>query len=232
MSIRGFWRRHRGVMLALLVGSAATALAWWAIPVRPRAYWTESPANLFAFTPDGRAILSGGEDGLRLRDAATGQLIWENAKLDGADGRPSGMGMTRVSLSEDGRTLVGMESRGCLKVLDMATGRERITFRDVAEGWGPLDPGSFLEEDQEDPTVTFAYLHDRGGRVLAFARHEVEDGPLRAEVWDAGSATLLARFDDAVPMAISPDGRRIALCESQNLQGLEGPRLLVAHRGS
>src|SRR5215471_11844916 len=66
-------RRHRWTLAALLVLPISLVGARAVVRPQPRASWTEDE-RVVRFSPDGRALLTSGKNGTRLRDAVTGRV--------------------------------------------------------------------------------------------------------------------------------------------------------------
>jgi tetratricopeptide (TPR) repeat protein len=141
------------------------------------------PVHGVAVTPDGKAALSGSDDGtLRLWELATGR---EAARLQGHAGKCSG------TFSPDGRQVLSYGGDGTLRLWDVATGREVRRFEGhQGEVWG----GHFLP----------------GGRqIVSYG----QDKTLRAWDVGSGKEVRqpVALGDDLAgdrSVAVTPDGKR------------------------
>jgi WD40 repeat protein/sterol desaturase/sphingolipid hydroxylase (fatty acid hydroxylase superfamily) len=176
-----------------------------------------------AVSPDGRCIVSGGEDRtVKVWDVATGQ---ERLTLSGHT-RP----VRSVAISADRRCLISGSDDRTVKVWDTATGQERLTFtghsRPVlsaavsADGCRVVSGSADLTArvwDAETGQVQFTLRVDPGAvpcvAVSADGRRVVSAGWGAVKVWDAqgGQAerTLTGHTDLVYHVAISPNGRRI-----------------------
>jgi WD40 repeat protein len=82
-----------------------------------------------AFSPDGKRIVSGSEDGtVGVWDAATGE---EKAVLQGHT-----KGVSGVAFSPDGQRVVSWGEDGTVRVWDAATGQEKLTLKERTNGVG------------------------------------------------------------------------------------------------
>ncbi len=165
----------------------------------------DSPVHSLYLTPDGWTLYSGSWDRtLRVWDLRAGrQLRQLNIDLPQT-------GLGKVLLSADGKNLVLVDSSQTVRLLDVATGKERQNFRvpDWILGW--------------------ALTPDRRSLVGWF-------GDRKVRVWDVASGTLRHEYslppphigDGPVPVgvqaspslykaALSPDGRLLAVGSEEN----------------
>src|SRR5262249_7253022 len=102
-----------------------------------RAQWVHDPRGIshwidhLAFAPDGRTLISHGEDGsVRFWDVARGRETWRLKP-------PEGRGSASFTYSSDGRTLALWEKDATIRILDAATGEEKRRLTGVV-GERPL----------------------------------------------------------------------------------------------
>jgi WD40 repeat protein len=180
------------------------------------------PMNAVGLSPDGRRLVTGGDDG-----ALT---IWNAADSRKLRTWPGRVPITAARFTPDGRSIV--TAAGGVLVTDAATGHRRTLVHDPkASAFGiAISPdGTRVASGFDDGTVRVASL--RGGepvRVLTghhgrvfgiafsadgrrLATGSVDDGTLR--VWDlrSGGAPMILRggSDGVGGVAFSPDGRRV-----------------------
>jgi RNA polymerase sigma factor (sigma-70 family) len=179
-------------------------------------------ASSLAFSPDGRELISGGEDGyIRLFDAATGKV---RRRL-----RSSGNNVS-VALSPDGRVLAARAWDHVIHLYDEVSGTELRTLPFSSGAMGTIAfsaDGKFLAavcgrsirtwdvatgERQKSigPNIQgwwcLAVSHD--GKSLACG-----DATGKAYVWDLATAKEVRRFPTDEPfvtsLTFSPDGRTL-----------------------
>src|SRR5262249_29177488 len=141
-----------------------------------------------AFSPDGRQLATTGSR-LCLWDVATSQMLREF--------KGHSIGVSSVAFSPDGRTLLSGGFDAAMRLWDVASGKETRQFRHPSRKKYPL------------PVEAVGYLPG-GERLVSRALGGVR-------VWEVSTGKVLRTFmsghsDDACgPMAVSPDGRVLAL---------------------
>jgi RNA polymerase sigma factor (sigma-70 family) len=206
------------------------------------------PTTSAAFTPDGKGLLLGGPEYVRLLDVASGTELWRIP------------GPTAVALAADGRTAVtSSQLSPVVRLWDPATGRERRPVAGHGKAVAALafapDGKTLASAGADEPGVLFWQTatgkplpgprptpHERTGYpALAFA----PDGRLlagaesgRIRLWDTASGDAV---QEIVPLpqvptcaAFSPDGKRLVVGGSPAAQVIEiataRARLLPADR--
>jgi WD40 repeat protein len=175
----------------LLAATEGKTVRLWEV-----ATWKERPplpgrvggVQTLAFTPDGKHLACGGENGppVRLWDFAGGKEV---RRFDGL-----GSSVNSVALSPDGRWLAGGDNLGNLVVWDVKTSRE--LWRAAV----PQRPGGGLSVSQ--------VLFSPGGKVLVSAGDE------NLILWEAGTGKRLhqlgGRNTDFGGVTFSTDGQLLA----------------------
>ncbi len=212
-SLRGILQRNRG--LAMAFGLVLIVLVGYAsLPAPgPRVSWRERytpkededetgfnhDGGQFMISPDGRSILTTFRFQAKIRDVATGRVAELEMDRPGSDAR-SWMGGAKFLAG--GRFLVGLtrdidqnvEGTATLKVYEIPSGRERIAFTGIYDGsnWSPL-------------------AVSRDGSTIAVAMGNPV--PTKVGVWSAMEDRPITYFAGKGPLALSDDGRILALHE-------------------
>jgi WD40 repeat protein/serine/threonine protein kinase len=193
---------------------------------RPAQVWVhEGAVNETRFSPDGRRVLTAGEDGkVYLWDSETGEPALEPLS--------AGSPVTFAVFSRDGRRIAAGGNDGTARVWDAVSGkavtpplrhggpirwldfspdgRQIVTAggSDAARVWD-ADNGQLLSGDLKHGGEANVALFSPDGRSLATAG---DDGLIR--LWDAAtrqSVSVVSAHDRAVLcLAFSPDGKRLA----------------------
>lgn len=181
--------------------------------------WKERDATVVAFSPDGRALISSGTEGDRLRDAKTGAVraVLSPPPLSGYGKRVfSGDGHLLFAQVRTDRELPLIAHD--LKVWDVATGEPRGTFPYVGEH---LAEGSF-ELSADGRFLAFVDNSERLPAQLSTSTMRFERGQSaeitlntnpalpRIRIWDVAAWKELAVVDGGLPLAFSPDGHVLA----------------------
>jgi WD40 repeat protein len=178
---------------------------------RATAAWTTLPVNSLACSPDGRCVLSGGNDGyVRLWDAATGAMIRE---LSGGWGNKK-MQINAVAFSPDGRLALIGGDEPYMELWDVANDKQVRKFKAGNWAWRniPAYPGAGTYAG----TNSVAFAADCSRVLSAHTLTTKEFGfGLKCDFlsWDADSGQEANRFSghkgDVNCVAVSSDNRYV-----------------------
>jgi WD40 repeat protein len=251
--------RRTLVIVAVTVGLVATAagVALWprpeapplalSRPVVPRpTLEIRSPDGIesFAYSPDGRSLVTAGKQGLRLWDPVTGNEI--RMLVDGKGP------MTAVVFAPDGRTVISAHASGAVQRWDASTGAQLGEFATAAKTVATL---VFAPDGRTlaGGTIDFIQLWDvSSGRLLRTLDHmqwhptsppvfsadgrRIARGVQKLIVWDTttGSVVEQRSFEPRANVAtLSPDGATWAVGGVQDLWLVDPaaaePRKLIGH---
>jgi WD40 repeat protein len=183
------------------LGGTAQALHLWEAPSGKLLTPQEAhagPVTAVRFSPDGKQVVSGGPDGLRVWDAATGK---HEKRMDLRDSSDQFRGNVpqQIVLSPDGRSLVAGSGGTGARVVDPATGQELFGL------------------DAPDPNgQSAAYSADGKTLAVVGAAYVNPNRVTTVKVWDVAAGRALAAFKlKAVPqqqqtaVGVSPDGKAV-----------------------
>ncbi|MER7794601.1 hypothetical protein [Streptomyces sp. NPDC097640] len=159
-----------------------------ALPLRKRLAGHAETVRTLAFSPDGRTLATGSEDGsVRLWEAATGKL------------RTTLTGRVQVlAFSPDGRTLAAGSADGQVRLWEVATGRDRTTF---TAHTGQVEALAFSPDGRRLATASSFDDTVRLWNATAVRPHTTL----------AGEPTILTgEARNVRSLAFSPDGRTLA----------------------
>ncbi len=188
---------------------------------RLKATWNEKDANIEAFSPDRRTLVSSGSDGHRLRDAQTGKAL--------ADLATKPQRLYGTVFSGDGRYLYAKVNSDRykpvnvfdLKVWDAATGQVRAAVPYISEGINVATDDFAVSADGK--TLAFLDHSDRlpmevetgkmgigSARYYEFTVHyNRSKGLPRVIIWEVPGWHQKARVDGGSPLVLSSDGARL-----------------------
>jgi WD40 repeat protein len=156
-----------------------------------------SPPTTLCFSADGKTVLSGAADGVRLWDAATGKMVRHLPLRDTTEQYPTGP-PRRFVLSPDARQVLTDSQRGgAARLVDIASEQEQFALNATA-----------------NPSLQ-ATVFSADGKTLALdSGRFIQPGRTRAvELWDlaAGRERIVLEVKAGAPMvvAVSPDGAAV-----------------------
>lgn len=217
-SMRPLIGRHAGVLLAVLVSPFFVGVHPAQAP-HVRVVLPEHQARIVEFSPDGRVMLTDGDSGAVIRDAATGRVLVELMMArPNANGPTRATGITWPKFTADGRHVIvqlggprfGSEQTVTLAVFEVATGRECGSFPKVGSGiwWGSsIAPAEFaLSADGS----TLAFSQGTGIRPVERNGQSTFQRLGNVTVWDIAKEKVIAEFPGIPPLALAPDGSALA----------------------
>ncbi|OJW20252.1 MAG: hypothetical protein BGO49_04955 [Planctomycetales bacterium 71-10] len=210
-------------------GKAAASRA--ALPTRPRAVLKghAKEVQALAFSPDGKALVSGSHDGtVRRWDPATGREIARYAMAG------DGPILDAVAVSPDGKTIAACATDGGIQTWDVATSKPGATH-----DHGQVVEVLFMPDGARLASSDFTAVHiwdlatgeetaeieprslihtlaaSPDGRLLAWGAF-YNDQPNEVAVWDVAADRHAVQLKDAdiraYRVAFSPDGKTLAAC--------------------
>lgn len=186
---------------------------------RLKASWKEKNARVEVFSPDGRSLVSSGDDGHRLRDSVTGRV---RSVLTDGPGQVHG-----AVFSPDGRLLLAKVGTNRhdpvwvydLKVWGVATGKEFATFPYVS---GELNVSTddfalsydgktlaFLDNSERLPMQVKTWTMIIDGRHEITTASNANPGLGRIKLWDVAGRKVTATLDGGSPLVFSPDDKTL-----------------------
>jgi WD40 repeat protein len=216
---------------ALAGASGKSSFSVWNVADGRLRFTVRGCRGRLAFSPDGKYLLCGGEEVMRLYDAATGKEVRQFERHPGF--------VLAVAFSADGKTAASAHGN-TMDLWDVATGKRLRPFAGhatpvVSLAFSP-DGNSLASGDSEEGTLIVWGLKDHkprytcaghfpevlsmayspDGKLLATGDGSRGTGGLDAQIrlWDAEAGRLLRQFSghlNAVEsLVFSPDGKRLA----------------------
>jgi WD40 repeat protein len=211
--------------------SGKDSISVWNVADGKLRYTIKGCRGRLAFSPDGKLLVCGGEEAMRLYEAATGKEVRRFERHAGF--------VHALAFSPDGKTLASAEEY-TVSLWDVATGRRlhplaghatpviSLAFSPAGSGLasGDSEDGTLIVWDLKDRKPRHAFTdhylgvlsvaYSPDGKTLATGDGTRGTGGLDAQVrlWDLSEGRLLRQFpghlNSVQSLAFSPDGKRLA----------------------
>jgi len=237
-SMRPLIGRHAGVLLAVLISPIFVGVHSTQAP-HLRVVLPEHEAHIVEFSPDSRVMLTDGDSGAVVRDAATGRVLAGLMMArPNANGPTRATGITWPKFTADGRHVIvqlggprfGSEVTVTLAVFEVATGRECASFAKVGSGiWRgtSIAPAEFaLSADGS----TLAFSQGTGIRPVERNGQSAFQRLGMVTVWDIDNEKVIAEFPGIPPLALAPDGTALAYDDTDSPASFPTIRVLNLER--